>query len=144
MLKALLGYIQRTKKPPPEINKTILNQRPRHQTAPQKGVLDIGYWRFPYPGHGIGLKEKRHVLACALLPPLGRRYQSLALYGISLISTWHTLLAWLCWCPLCLNFFSFVLAPFEFTNGILFLFSTLLLLLLPSAPLNICQHLQVF
>ena len=52
--------VQRNKKPPPEIDKTIHNpgkvRGTRYQTTLRKGVLDIGYWywRYPYPGHGEG------------------------------------------------------------------------------------------
>ena len=56
--------VQPVKKPLAEIDKTIHNpekvQGTQYQTTPRKGVLDIGYWRYPYPGHGVGLAPFRH------------------------------------------------------------------------------------
>ena len=56
--------VQPIRKPPPEIDKTIHNPKKargtRFQTTPRKGVLDIGYWRYPYPGHGKCLAPFRH------------------------------------------------------------------------------------
>ena len=68
--------VQRNRKPPPEIDKTIHNPEKvrgiRYQTTPRKGVLDIGYWRYPCPGHGEGLAPFRHGRCAIRERPIGK------------------------------------------------------------------------
>ena len=68
--------VQPIKKSPPEINKTIHNPEKvrgtRYQTTPRKGVLDIGYWRYPYPDHGVALAPFRHGRHGVREKPFGR------------------------------------------------------------------------